>query len=160
MRTAIFAAALMAMPAAHAVNKCTLDGGRVVYQDALCPAAAGASQVRLFTPQSDPAGRQRAAADMAAAAKLEKAAELVPAPAPAIGLGPATPAQMDGGVAELADACLNQHRAGLRDPRSAYWRNASLDKFNVLRMTLHATNGYGGFVTNTVECEMRNGKLR
>ena len=141
-----------------AVNRCTLDDGRVVYQDTPCPAVAAASRVRLFTPPSDPAGRQRAAADAATATRLTRAAE--PVPAPAVGLvNSPTQAQQKGPVAALADACLNFYRSSLRDPASAYWSGASLDKLDVLWMTLHATNGYGGFVPKTVGCEVRHGQL-
>lgn len=154
---AVVACAAVVLPV-WAVNRCVLADGRVTYQDALCPATAGASQVRLFTPPSDPAGRQRAAADVAAAAKLAKAAEVVPAEA--VSLSQAVPAQGPGALAALANDCLNYHRPGLRDPAGAYWSGASLDKLDVLRMTLHATNGFGGYVAKGVSCEVRNGQLR
>ena len=153
---AVAACAAVVLPV-WAVNRCVLADGRVTYQDALCPATAGASQVRLFTPPSDPAGRQRAAADVAAAAKLARAAEVVPAEA--VGLNQARPAQGQGSLAGLAGDCLNTIRPSLRDPAGAYWTGASIDRLDVLRMTLHATNGYGGYVTKDVSCEVRKGQV-
>lgn len=147
--------AAVAAPAL-AVNRCTLEDGRVVYQDAACPAAASASRVRLYAPPPDPVGKQRATADVAAAAEMAKARE--PVLAPAVAAGPA-PQQPKSPIAALADACLNFYRPRLRDPAGAYWSEASRDALDVLWMTLHATNGYGGYVAKTVGCEVRNGRL-
>ena len=163
---AVAVCAAVALPV-WAVNRCTLADGRVVYQDALCPAAAAASQVRLFTPPVDPAGRQRAAAEVAAAARLTKAAQAAAAPQDAQSVGPAGVKHVPqnqaqnapGTLAALANACLDFYRPSLRDPAGAYWSAASVDMMEVLRMTLHARNGFGGYVTKLVGCEVPKGKL-
>lgn len=151
------AAGLLSGLPAWAVHRCTLADGQVVYQDALCPAATAASQVRLFTSPPDPAGRRRAAADVQAAAKLSQAEAVVPAPAMAL-TQPAAPVARSP-IAALADACLDWYRPLLRDPRGAYWRDASVDKLDVLHLTIYATNGFGGYVSKAAACEVRNGAI-
>lgn len=47
----------------------------------------------------------------------------------------------------------------LRDPASAYYSEPKFEDRRVLRMTLHAKNGYGGVVTRMAACEFDNGKL-
>lgn len=138
---------------AAAVNKCTAADGQVVYQDAPCSAAyADARRLKIepappvpsVPPQARPAGLP-AAPVIAAVAP--------PAPAPQAAEPPAR-SLLD---AE-ADACLDWYRPMLRDPRSAYWRDAYYVQ-GTLNITVVATNGYGGFVNTPAACDFRQGAI-
>jgi hypothetical protein len=58
-----------------------------------------------------------------------------------------------------ADQCLAWYKPLLRDPASAYYSSPKFEDKRVLRMTLHATNGFGGVVTRMAACEFDNGKF-
>lgn len=156
--TAALAAALAAgVPTAWAVNKCTLPDGRVVYQDTVCErSAAGVQRVNVQPNVSTP---QVSRKQIAAAAAAASAAEPLPGAAvslsgsPGMGVGSST-VTSGSDLKAAADACLERYRRDLRDPRSAYWSNAAL-RSGTVTMTLHATNGYGGFVTKEVSCDLR-----
>jgi hypothetical protein len=76
-----------------------------------------------------------------------------------MGLTQAPPAPATSPIDGLAEACLNWYRPMLRDPRGAYWRDASIDKLDVLRLAIHATNGFGGYVAKAAACEVRAGRI-
>lgn len=57
-----------------------------------------------------------------------------------------------------ADMCLAWYRPKLRDPMGAYHRNAKREN-RVVHITVHATNGYGGYTTKEAACEIHGGKL-
>lgn len=58
-----------------------------------------------------------------------------------------------------AEQCLSYYKPKLRDPARSYFTDVSLDK-TLLTMKMHATNGYGGYVTRAVSCEFKqNGDL-
>ena len=54
--------------------------------------------------------------------------------------------------------CLAWHRPLLRDPAGAYYTEPTKEG-RVLSITVHATNGYGGYVTSRAACEIYLGKL-
>ncbi|WHZ11751.1 MAG: hypothetical protein OJF60_002190 [Burkholderiaceae bacterium] len=78
------------------------------------------------------------------------AANPLPAPVPQ----PVAKSQL---VAD-ADQCMEWYRPRLRDPRGAYYDSPSRDN-RVLSIRIHATNGYGGYVTEDAACEIYNGQL-
>lgn len=143
--------ALFAATPAWAVNKCIGPDGKVVFQDAPCTGKGEKLDVR---PAS---GAARAAAPAApisapsasAAAPPATAVPAQPAPAPTAAKSPLT---------READMCLAWYRPKLRDPAGAYYTEPSKDG-RVLSITIHATNGYGGYVTQRASCEFLNGKL-
>ena len=61
-------------------------------------------------------------------------------------------------LASEAGMCLEWYRPRLRDPAGAYYTEPS-KQGRVLSITVHATNGYGGYVTKRAACEIHNGKL-
>ena len=76
-----------------------------------------------------------------------------PAPAPA-----PMPSAAQSPLASEAGMCLEWYRPRLRDPAGAYYTEPS-KQGRVLSITVHATNGYGGYVTKRAACEIHNGKL-
>lgn len=51
-----------------------------------------------------------------------------------------------------ADKCLAYYRPLLRDPAGAYYTDADLDG-RTITIKLHATNGFGGYITRVSSCE-------
>lgn len=144
---------LAAAAPAWAINKCTGADGKVTFQDAPCAGNGGQIDVR---PASGPA---RAVVPAAAPLPPPAVASAAASPPPA----PATPAQPEPApgkslLTRQADECLAWYRPKLRDPASAYYSAPSKDG-RTLTMTIHATNGYGGFVTTSGVCEFNGGKL-
>ena len=66
---------------------------------------------------------------------------------------------MKSALESQADQCLAWYKPLLRDPASAYYSSPKFEDKRVLRMTLHATNGFGGVVTRMAACEFDNGKF-
>lgn len=142
----LFAAALLLVAPAWAVNKCTGPDGKVVFQDAPC---AGKGEKLDVRPASGTAS---------AAAPISASSVNAPAPpAPAVPAQPA-PTAVKSPITREADMCLAWYRPKLRDPAGAYYTEPSKDG-RVLSITIHATNGYGGYVTQRGSCEFLNGKL-
>lgn len=144
----VYAVALSSAPA-FAVNKCTGPDGVVTYQDAAC---TGAGQTIVIKPASG------VASSSPAAPKAE-----LPPTAPADPAHPATapmpaPVQAKTPLESDADMCLAWYRPKLRDPLGAYHRNAKREN-RVVHITVHATNGYGGYTTKEAACEIHGGKL-
>lgn len=128
---------------AWAINKCTAPDGKVVFQDAPCAGKGEKIEVR---PNAG-----------FAFSKLSPAAEALPPSAlPAPAEKPQAPAKA--ALEQEADLCLAWYKPKLRDPAGAYYTNVSKEK-RVLAMTVHATNGYGGYVTKEAGCEIHNGQL-
>ena len=50
------------------------------------------------------------------------------------------------------------YKPKLRDPAGAYYSEPSKDG-RVVSITVHATNGYGGYTTKGASCEIYNGQL-
>lgn len=135
---------------AWAINKCTGPDGTAVFQDAPCtgkgekievrPASGNVSQpaVPVATPV-EPAPVQRAA--------------------PPVQASPQAVAPSKSMLEVQADQCLAWYKPLLRDPANAYYTEPKFEDKRVLRMTLHATNGFGGFVTKQAACEFDNGKF-
>ena len=59
----------------------------------------------------------------------------------------------------MADQYLAWYKPLLRDPANAYYTDQRMEDKRVLRMSLHATNGFGGFVVRQAACEFDNGKF-
>lgn len=133
---------------AHAqqVYRCAGPGGQTVFQQAPC---TGGSKVdvkpaNVVEPFRAPTRTASQANETAASA-----------PPPAIDL---TPRDTRTSLQRMADTCLDWYRSRLRDPRGAYHSEASYEN-DILTMSLHATNGYGGYVVKTAQCEFRRGVL-
>lgn len=144
-------AVLLSAAPTWAINKCKGPDGKVVFQDAPC---AGQGEKLDVRPASGHAARAPSPAPSAPA----PAQIAAPAPAPATPV-PAPAAPVKSVLESQADQCLAWYRPLLRDPASAYYSNPKLEDKRVLRMTLHATNGFGGVVTRMAACEFDNGKL-
>jgi len=146
--------ALLASPEAFAVNKCTGPDGRVSFQDGPCAAGRAEKVTVNSQPLID--------ADAAAAARARPQATTAPAPptvAPAPALQAAPPTQPTRSPLELeADVCLAWYRPMLRDPAGAYFTAPSKEG-RVLKMMIHATNGYGGYVKQEGVCELKYGSI-
>ena len=145
-------AALLAAPA-WAVHKCTGTDGKVTFQDAPCVGKGEKMDVR---PASGPtravvnaAPTQTPPAPPVSAQAALPALAVQPAPAAAATHSP---------LAREADMCLAWHRPLLRDPAGAYYTEPTKED-RVLSITVHETNGYGGYVTSRAACEIYLGKL-
>lgn len=148
-KTALLAAALLAASPAWAINKCTGADGKLVFQDAPCAGKGEAIDVR---PASGHSARAPSPVSTPAPAQAT-------APAPAAPPVPAPAAPVKSAVELQADQCLAWYKPLLRDPASAYYSSPKFEDKRVLRMTLHATNGFGGVVTRMAACEFDNGKF-
>ncbi len=140
--------ALLAAAPAWAVNKCTGPDGKISYQETPCAGQGGELKIRSQgTPA--PVVEKKAAAPAPTAA-----------PVAAASAAPAQPARAQRTELEMqGDQCLAYYRPKLRDPAGAYATDLSLDK-TLLTMKMHATNGFGGYVTRQVSCEFKqNGEL-
>lgn len=149
MKVSIAAALLVALCApAWAINKCTGPDGKVAYQDAPCAGKGETVEVRpssgLVLPKGVPT-------------KLPVAAD---APAANVLPPPTAPIQSPAKSAleQEADACLSWYKPKLRDPAGAYYSELSKEG-RVVKITVHATNGYGGYTTKEAACEIYNGRL-
>lgn len=154
MRGALLAAALVAAAPAWAVNKCTGADGKVAFQDAPC---TGKGEKLIVRPASGPAGANAPATTSTTAATPTVAppAPATAAPAPA---APVPPAAAKSPLAREADMCLAWYLPRLRDPAGAYYTEPAKDG-RVVSLTVHATNGFGGYVTRRAGCEIHQGKL-
>lgn len=142
------ALAALAAPA-WAIHKCVGPDGRAVFQDAPC--ADGRGQRIEVRPASGHAPLR--------APETAAAAPAIPAPAAA----PPPPAAPTGApvmdaLTRDAETCFRWYAGTLANPRDAYYSRPARDK-RVVRITMHATNRYGGIVTQEARCEIVNGKL-
>ena len=156
-KQAIFLIAALLVTPAWAINKCTGLDGKVSFQDAPC---AGKGEQVDVRPASGPA---RAAAPATTpqprTPKVNAPAPppAAPAAAPAVPVQPASVATKSP-IEREADECLAWYRPKLRDPAGAYYTAPSKDR-RTLSITIHATNGYGGYVTQRASCDFINGKF-
>jgi hypothetical protein len=144
-------AALTGAPA-WAINKCTGPDGKVSFQDAPCQ--SGKAETLDVRPSSGRAPAAAGAIARPASAPLATAPVAGPAPvqAPAAATAEKSPLEKE------ADTCLAWYKPMLRDPAGAYY-SAPSKEGRVVSMTVHATNGYGGYVTKAAACEIVNGRI-
>jgi hypothetical protein len=135
---------------AWAINKCTGADGKVAYQEAPCAGRSETIKVWV-SPVEAPSNPAPVKLPVASAAPAS-APSAAPAPAPA----PKTPVKS--ALEQEADTCLSWYKPMLRDPAGAYYTQPS-KQGRVLSITLHGTNGYGGYVTKDAACEILNGQL-
>ncbi len=132
-----------------AVNKCSGADGTVSFQDAPCTGKGETLTVRPAT------GRQSVEPVVLAPSSLPG----VPAPGAQQAVAvPALQAPRKSVLEIEAEQCLAWYRPLLRDPAGAYYREPSKES-RVLSITVHATNGFGGYVPKRAACEFVNGKL-
>lgn len=149
IRPLIAAALLSVLSApAWAVNKCTGPDGKVVYQDAPCVGKGDSIDVR---PSSGPAIPKAVPPKPSASVEVS-APGVLPTPAGQQQVPAKSP------MVQEADACLAWYKPKLRDPAGAYYTELSKDG-RVVSITVHATNGFGGYVTKEAACEFYNGRL-
>lgn len=144
----IFLSILIFAPQAWAAHKCTGPDGKVSYQDAPCSGQGEKFEVRpisVIAPTS---------------AQANPTPNLAPAPPqPSVVPPPVSPpVAQPSPLTREADTCLAWYKPKLRDPAGAYYTAPSKEG-RVLSITIHATNGYGGYVTQNASCEIHNGKL-
>ncbi|WP_187305980.1 DUF4124 domain-containing protein [Diaphorobacter nitroreducens] len=147
----VMCALALAFPS-WAINKCKGPDGKVVFQDAPCMGQGEKIEVR-------PASGHTARPPYPASSVPTVSQAPAPSPAPAALPAPVPVAPMKSVLESQADQCLAWYRPLLRDPASAYYSEPKFQDKRVLRMTLHATNGFGGVVTRMAACEFDNGKL-
>lgn len=140
--------ALWSAAPAWAINRCTGADGKTVFQDAPCTGKGEKIEVR---PASGNATQQPLPVVPTSAQPQPAAPPVQPAPKAAMPSKSALEVQ--------ADQCLAWYKPLLRDPANAYYTEPKFEDKRVLRMTLHATNGFGGFVTKQAACEFDNGKF-
>lgn len=144
------AAALLSSAPTWAINRCTGPDGKTVFQDAPCAGKGEKIEVRPasgnIVPPSVPAA-------------LVAAPMPVQVATPPIQPVPTATAPSKSALEVQADQCLAWYKPLLRDPANAYYTEPKFEDKRVLRMTLHATNGFGGFVTRQAACEFDNGKF-
>ena len=142
-------AAAMATAPAWAVNKCTGPDGKISYQETPCAGQGGELKIRQQGSQ-------------AIAVEKKASSPVVAASQTPVSSTPAPPQPIRAQRSELdiqGDQCLAYYRPKLRDPAGAYASDLRMDK-TVLTMKMHATNGFGGYVTREVSCEFKqNGEI-
>lgn len=140
--TAAAALSVLCTPA-WAVNKCTGPDGTLTFQDAPCAGKGERIEVR---PNAGLAfSKPLPAAESSSPAGLPEPTERLQAPSKSA-------------LEQEADMCLAWYKPKLRDPAGAYYSGPAKAS-RVLSITVHATNGYGGYVTKQAACEIHNGQL-
>lgn len=136
-------------PSVWAINKCTDASGKVSYQEQPCEGRG--SELKI---------RQQGAPAPAPAPVPEKKPVTAASPVPPAAVVPPPPVNAPKTELELqANQCLGYYKPKLRDPAGAYFSDTNMDK-SVLTMKMHATNGFGGYVTREIKCEFKqNGEL-
>jgi hypothetical protein len=133
---------------AQTVFRCQDKDGKTVFQQARCEdKGLKGSELTLR------AGNMVAALPPAASTPSPPPGKQEPPPQPVVQSAPPTPRN------PRADACLNWYRPLLRDPMGAYYTEVKLEERSVT-MRLHATNGFGGYVSKQAACDFDvGGKL-
>lgn len=149
-------AALLVAAQAWAINKCKTPEGKTVFQDAPCAGEGEKLDVRPAGGHAVRAPATAAPVPVAAAAPPPPAVPAAP-PAPAPIAPPAAPVKS--ALEASADTCLAWYKPHLRDPASAYYSGHKFEDKRVLRMDLHAKNGYGGVQILKAVCEFENGRF-
>jgi hypothetical protein len=148
MRLILYVMACLVLPAqAQQIYRCQGPGGQTVFQQAACSNGAPI--------EVKPTNSVAADKPAAGAASAPNVAATSASAGPATLSGTAT-TKTD--VEAAADRCLDWYRPRLRDPRGAYHRDAVLDK-GVLRLTIYATNRFGGYVSKAAACEVKRGEV-
>ena len=130
----------LALPVcAQTVYRCAGPDGRAVFQQAAC-----ADGEKVKVRQTNSAESVKPPAPHPVTQEATQAAAIKP--------------MERGPLAAIADRCLDWYRPRLRDPRGAYYSEASQEK-RVLTLTIHATNGFGGYVTKRAACEVVRGEI-
>ncbi len=145
-KQAILLAFVLPMIPVWAAHKCTGPDGKVSYQDAPCTGKGEkfeAHPISVVAPAAVPIP--------SAQTNPTPSAVLVPPPAPTVA-PPSSPLERE------SDVCLAWYKPKLRNPAGAYYTEPSKEG-RVLSITIHATNGYGGYVIRRGSCEIHNGKL-
>ena len=145
----ILMVALLASSQAWAINKCMGADGKVSYQEQPCQGQGAELKIRQ---QGSP---------IAAPTTEKKPVAPSEVPVRAAAVAPsAQPVRAQKSELETqADQCLAYYKPKLRDPSGAYHSEAAMDG-SVLSIKMHATNGFGGYVTRQVKCEFKqNGDL-
>lgn len=134
------------------VYKCTVEG-QVVYQAEPCVGkGVSGKEIKIQnTAVVSPAP---------SVSKVEPTQEKPAQPSPSAPVVPVqeSVAKPKTQMEREADMCLAWYKPKLRDPKNAYYSDVSKEG-RVLSMSLHATNGYGGYKVSTVACEIHNGSL-
>ncbi len=137
---------------AWAINKCAAPDGKMVFQDAPCAGEGETLDVRLS--RGFVVAARTPAPIPVAMAPMATPVPAVAAPTMAMRFAPTR------NLMEVqADKCLAWYKPLLRDPASAYYTEPRFEDKRVMRMTLHAKNGYGGVEVLEAVCEFENGKL-
>jgi len=157
MKTLLILVAATALAApAWAINKCTGPDGKVSFQDAPCEGQGARIDVRPAAGPARPASLSGNTGAKASPPPSPTAAPAAPTPPAPLAQQPRseepTPLQVE------SAACLAWYRPALRDPAGAYLTGPSKEG-RVVSITVHATNGYGGYVTRPAACEFINGRL-
>lgn len=131
-----------------AVNKCIDADGKVTYQAQGC---SGKGEKINVQPTSGLAFPNTSTNTPAA---------VLPVPADMISAQTAAQNSLPRKslLEQEADTCLAWYKPLLRDPAGAYHSQPSKES-RVLTLTVHATNGYGGYTTKSAACEFFNGRL-
>ncbi len=144
------------LPSEAQVFRCDI-GGKTVYQQVACEVSGGKGTPIAIQP-APPA--TRVAAPLPVRVKPEEPAP-PPPPAGAIGPQQPSPAQAKSELQSMADACLDWYRPRLRNPNTAYHRDAQMGGVGgtVLSLVIYGTNGFGGYVGKPAACEVKNGLI-
>ena len=142
LKIAFFLATAGSVTHVWAINKCTDPSGKVSYQEHPCEGTGSEIKIRQqggLGPSQVPEKKP----------KVDATAAIQPvASVPASVASPKTEVEIQ------ANQCLSYYKPKLRDPSGAYFSEANVDK-TVLTMKMHATNGFGGYVTREVKCEFK-----
>ena len=147
--------ALASLGAQAQVYKCVSGQDVVSYQSVPCDTGLRGEQVHLHAAPMSPEGPPPVA--VPAARRSDTAHTLGDPPAPVNAIALQVPPTKSG-LDTLADICLDWYRPLLRDPRGAYYRDATY-RNSVLDFTVFGTNGFGGYVSKVAACEIRAGAL-
>ena len=142
-----------ATTASAQVYRCK-SGGKVQYQQSPCEATGGTGG-ELKIPSSATRSLPPSPVKPVESPPPDAAPSSPPQP-PAPSFQAAEPKKTH--LETQAEMCLNWYRHFLRDPRGAYYRDASKEK-GVLRLVIYATNGYGGYVQRSAACEFKGRQL-
>lgn len=142
---------MLAAPA-WAINKCTGDDGRPVYQDAPC---AGKGEVLKIRPTGGQvSGMSPSSAIMlpfSSVATVPNPPALKPQEVP-------QPIANKSALEMEADTCMEFIKPRLKDPSSPYHLNVNKEG-TVVSFDLFAKNSFGGYTSKAAACEIKNSRL-
>lgn len=148
LRVAWVGVLLAGSVSAQTVYRCTGRDGKTVFQQDKCEARGlKGNELTLRAGNTVVAAPQTPSAEEAPSKQAAPPKEERPQAPPVTPRNP------------RAEACLNWYRPLLRDPAGAYYTEVKMEERSVT-MRLHATNGYGGYVTKEAACDFEvSGKL-